>query len=340
MKTQLKTFVNKFKNIICKIIKKIKQTIFISLKTKNQIKLKKINLILGSDLKTKINLNIRKELKARIALNLTIVIFFICKIFLKLQKKTLNSNIDSKLKGKILSILIMVALFFCKICSQIKKKILNSNIHSYLKKLKTKISLSIQTFYRKLTINFNSKHIAIAYVIFIGFIIALPVIMHNEIVESIYSNNFQMIYSILMSEITFHIVTLVFLGSMLGWKFIFSIIEQPSILKKTLANNYIIFIVGVGNHGKVLDRFLSFNIVLGSFLSKKLIWFYSIQYPNTLLVLFFFPLFTYSFSFFIFYGYYLLSLKYPKMFGKYLINFFEKNASKEILRIIGLKENK
>jgi len=38
--------------------------------------------------------------------------------------------------------------------------------------------------------------------------------------------------------------------------------------------------------------------------------------------------------------YFILSVKYPKIFGKYLINFFEKNASKEILNLLSLKKSK
>jgi hypothetical protein len=37
-------------------------------------------------------------------------------------------------------------------------------------------------------------------------------------------------------------------------------------------------------------------------------------------------------------GYFLLSVKYPKVFGKYLVDFLEENASAEILTLVGLKK--
>ena len=39
-------------------------------------------------------------------------------------------------------------------------------------------------------------------------------------------------------------------------------------------------------------------------------------------------------NFIFIYGYFVLCVKYPKIFGKFLINFLEKNADKEILKLI------
>ena len=53
-----------------------------------------------------------------------------------------------------------------------------------------------------------------------------------------------------------------------------------------------------------------------------------------MLVIFFFPFLFFYLSFILVYGYFVLCVNYPKTFGKSLINFFEKNATKEVLRLI------
>jgi hypothetical protein len=128
------------------------------------------------------------------------------------------------------------------------------------------------------------------------------------------------------------------LGNIIGWPLIFSIIKQPSSLKQKLADKYIIFLVGILNHEKVPNGFIYFTVILGAFLGRRLIEFLPILYPNSLLVGFLSPFLFFYLSFIIVYGYFILCVKYPKIFGKYLINFFEKNASQEILKLIGLKK--
>lgn len=130
------------------------------------------------------------------------------------------------------------------------------------------------------------------------------------------------------------IITLFVLGNIIGWPFIFSIIKQPYTLKQKLANEYIILLVSVLNHGRLPTKFIFFTFTLGMFLGRRLILLLSVPYPNSILIIFFFPFLFFYLSFISIYGYFVLCVKYPKIFGKFLINFFEKNANKEILRLI------
>ncbi len=118
------------------------------------------------------------------------------------------------------------------------------------------------------------------------------------------------------------IITLFVLVNIIGWPFIFSIIKQPYTLKQKLANGYIILLVSVLNHEKLPTRFIFFTISLGIFLGRRLILFLSIPYPKSLIIIFFFPFLFFYLSFIFIYGYFVLCVKYPKIFGKFLINLF------------------
>ena len=103
------------------------------------------------------------------------------------------------------------------------------------------------------------------------------------------NSNLALIEQNSIPDIFILILTLFVLGNIIGWSFIFSIIKQPYILKKTLANEYIILLVSVLNHGKLPTRFIFFTISLGIFLGRRLILFLSVPYPKSLFVIFFFP---------------------------------------------------
>jgi len=163
---------------------------------------------------------------------------------------------------------------------------------------------------------------------------------HYQITRFINMCNFQNFYKIFQHEMFIYIITLGVLGTIIGWSFIFSVIKQPSNLKKRLANEYIVFLVSILNHGVVPDRFLFFNATLGAFLGRKLVLFASIKYPISLFVILFFPILFCFFMFILLQGYFILSVLLPKTFGKYLISFFENNASNEMLLLVGLKKKK
>jgi len=169
--------------------------------------------------------------------------------------------------------------------------------------------------------------------IFLAFVIAILSYSFYEI-ASVECNFYTKLIPLIHSNIFIYFITLFVLGGIIGWRFIFSIIKQPSSLKQKLANGYIILLVSVLNHEELPTRFIFFTTVLGAFLGRRLIWFLSIPYPKSLLVIFFFPFLFFYLSFILVYGYFVLCVKYPKIFGKFLINFFEKNATKEVLRLI------
>jgi hypothetical protein len=138
----------------------------------------------------------------------------------------------------------------------------------------------------------------------------------------------------MLSENFIYIITLIILGNIIGWPLIFSIIKQPNTLKQKLANWYIIFLVGFLNHGRASTRFIAFIASLGLFLTHKIILFLSTPFPKSIFIGFFFPFLFFYLSLIFLIGYFILCLYYPKIFGKFLINFFEQNANKEILRLI------
>jgi hypothetical protein len=98
--------------------------------------------------------------------------------------------------------------------------------------------------------------------------------------------------------------------------------------------------VSIINHATVPKKFIILSLFLGSILGRNLIIFVPIEYPNSLIVILFAPFLFFIFNLSIFYGYFLLCLQYPKIFGKYLIDFLKKNANKEVLSIIGLSKKK
>ena len=146
---------------------------------------------------------------------------------------------------------------------------------------------------------------------------------------------FQIVYVILTSE---NLIILIVLVSMVGWRFLFSIIKQPSSFKQKLADQYIIFLVSVLSHETIPTRFIIFTLTLGSFLGRKFVWIWSVPFPNSLWLIIFSPFLTFFVSFVLMYGYFILSVAYPSVFGKFLISFLELNASKHALFLIGLKK--
>lgn len=139
-------------------------------------------------------------------------------------------------------------------------------------------------------------------------------------------------------DMLFFLMLIFSFGSIIGWRFIFSIIKKPSSLKQVLANQYIFFLVSILNHTKVPTRFIMFTLTLGLFLGRQLIRLYKIPYPQLFVVLSICPFLTFFICYILLYGYFLLSLQYPAVFGRYLIDFFEINASKEVLSLIGLEK--
>ena len=123
-----------------------------------------------------------------------------------------------------------------------------------------------------------------------------------------------------------------------GCRCLFSILKQPSTIKQKIANNYIIFIVSILNHRMIPLRFITFTLILGSYLGRKIIWIWSVSYPHSLSVIFLCPLLTYIVSFILLFGTFILGVEYPSVFGKVLIKFLTENASKEILNLIGLEK--
>jgi len=187
----------------------------------------------------------------------------------------------------------------------------------------------------KKKLNFNLKFSMNIFFIAILLAFVIAVLSYNFYeIASVECNFYTKLIPLIHSNIFIYLITLFVLGSIIGWRFIFSIIKQPSSLKQKLANGYIILLVSVLNHKELPTRFIFFTTILGAFLGRRLIWFLSIPYPKSLLVIFFFPFLFFYLSFILVYGYFVLCVKYPKIFGKFLINFFEKNASKEVLRLI------
>ena len=107
--------------------------------------------------------------------------------------------------------------------------------------------------------------------------------------ESVIYNFYIELIPLINSNSFIYLITLFILGSIVGWRFIFSIIKQPSSLKQKLANGYIILLVSVLNHQKLPTRFIFFTASLGTFLARRLVLFLSIPYPKSLLIIFFFP---------------------------------------------------
>jgi len=186
-----------------------------------------------------------------------------------------------------------------------------------------------------------SYHLHFTRIFFITILLAFVIVVLSYNFSNECNSYLKQIIPLVNSNIFIYLITLFVLGSIIGWRFIFSIIKQPSSLKQKLANGCIIFLVSVLNHEELPTRFFFFTITLGAFLGRRLIWFMSIPYPHSLVVIFFSPILFFCLSFILVYGYFFLSVKYPKTFGKFLVNFFEKNASKEVLRLIdsGEKES-
>ena len=156
-----------------------------------------------------------------------------------------------------------------------------------------------------------------------------------------YPNNlyqFQTIPEIFTTEMFICLIALFSLGSLVGWHFIFSIIKQPSSFKQKLADCYIIFLVSILNHTTIPKRFIIFTSYLGLFLARKSEWVWSFSTPIFCLILFGCSMLTFFISFILVYGFFVLSLRFPGVFGRFLINFLEKNANKDMLKIIGLEK--
>jgi len=67
--------------------------------------------------------------------------------------------------------------------------------------------------------------------------------------------------------------------------------------------------------------------------------FWPISFPNLLWLLFFGSLLSFIGSFVLVYKYFLLSIRYLNVIGRFLIGFLEQNASKETLTTTGLKKS-
>nr|QYB23142.1 hypothetical protein [Nitzschia traheaformis] len=128
------------------------------------------------------------------------------------------------------------------------------------------------------------------------------------------------------------------LSRIIGWKFIFSIIENPKSFKPKLADYYALFLVSVLNHGEVPDKFFTFTLIFGFFLSRKIIYFFNIPLHYSIFVVLIYPFLNFLIFFLILYGYFYLSLLYPKTVGKKLIDFLETHAQEKVLEIINLKK--
>ena len=139
------------------------------------------------------------------------------------------------------------------------------------------------------------------------------------------------------SDLLAFFLLVIALGSIIGWKFVWSIVKSPRRLKRELADRYIIFITSILNHTTVPTRFILFSLSLGMLLARSVIKFWSVPYPYWVFCLIVFPVGMYVVLFVLLTGYFLLCEKYPNVFGKFLIEFCEKNGSPEALDIVGLK---
>jgi hypothetical protein len=102
-------------------------------------------------------------------------------------------------------------------------------------------------------------------------------------------------------------INLFVLGTIIGWKFIFSTIKQPSIIKRKFADEYIILIVSILNHSILPTRFILFTFTLGLFIARRLVFYWSITYPTSILVVGIFPFLSFFCVLFLFTG----ILSYP-----------------------------
>jgi hypothetical protein len=149
---------------------------------------------------------------------------------------------------------------------------------------------------KKNKLNFNLKFSMNIFFIAILLAFVIAVLSYNFYeIASVECNFYTKLIPLIHSNIFIYLIALFVLGNIIGWRFIFSIIKQPSSLKQKLANGYIILLVSVLNYEELPTRFIFFTTILGAFLGLRLIWFLSIPYPKSLLVIFFFP-----FSFFLF----------------------------------------
>jgi len=82
-------------------------------------------------------------------------------------------------------------------------------------------------------------------------------------------------------------IGLLFAG-LFGWETIWSVIKPPSSFKRKMSDWYIIFLVTILNHSRIPKKFIMFTLVLGSFIGRKIVQFWSISYPNSFIVTFFF----------------------------------------------------
>lgn len=120
----------------------------------------------------------------------------------------------------------------------------------------------------------------------------------------------------------------------------FSTIKQPSSFKQKLADGYILFLISVLNYETIPNRFLLFTLSLGVLIGRRIVWVWSIPYPKWVLVMALAPGMTLLLSLILVFGYLILSLKYPKVFGKILISFLKKHAAEELLHTVGLKKSR
>jgi len=96
------------------------------------------------------------------------------------------------------------------------------------------------------------------------------------------------------------------LTSIIGWETIWSVIKTPSSFKRKMSDWYIIFLVTILNHSRIPQKFIMFTLVLGSFISRKIVQFWSISYPNSFIITFFSVL-TFSVLFYCFIWYFFTS---------------------------------
>lgn len=132
-------------------------------------------------------------------------------------------------------------------------------------------------------------------------------------------------------------IMIIILVNIIGWEFSFSILKSPSTLKRILANWYSLFIHSIYVYRSVPGKFISFTMLLGAFLGRKLVKIWSFSYIKGAFFIGFSSFLGFLISFSLLYNVFLLSLIYPFIFGQYLINFLKRNASGSVLELIGLK---
>ena len=139
-------------------------------------------------------------------------------------------------------------------------------------------------------------------------------------------------FSNLSSVILFLIISTIFIG--VSWY----LTKNKKEIKKAIANWYIIFIVSVSNNKTIPISLIKFSSFIGFFIGRRIIYFFEVPFPNFILLFVICPLLCYLIFYSVLFGGFLLCFKYPKSFGKFLINFIETNASEGLLVFSGLKK--